>query len=144
MDSKTLNIYWYYKENQKWYNLLKSKDHQQKLFTVGSDEQCPSSVCIYQIPVPAWTQGVYFTESVISLNVDAITVLILQTSHTALREITIRQSEWSQGVSNSIPRQSIKETCIDWLFRSIHWNKESYKEIGHHKKYQFSHYPVNK
>lgn len=38
MDSKTLNIYWYYKENQKWYNLLKSKDHQQKFFTVGSDE----------------------------------------------------------------------------------------------------------
>lgn len=55
--------------------------------------QVPFASTKMQIPVPAWTQGVYFTESVISPNVDAITVLILQTSHTALREITIRQSE---------------------------------------------------
>lgn len=81
--------------------------------TVGPDEQRPSSVFIYQIPVPVWTQSVYFTESVISANVDAITVLVLQAPHTTLWEMTTRKSEWSKGISDAIPRESFKETCIN-------------------------------
>lgn len=52
------------------------------------DKQRPSSVFIYQLPIYAWTQDVYFTELVISVNFDAITVLVLQTLHTKLGEKT--------------------------------------------------------